>query len=96
MEVWLAVLFSGIRRCRQFAAHLLVRELPVDYLIAILLPPVAVLLKGKPVQAVLNLVLTLCFWIPGMIHAILVVNDANAEKRNKKLIKAVQQGQRLS
>jgi uncharacterized membrane protein YqaE (UPF0057 family) len=68
----------------------------VDYLIAILLPPVAVLLKGKPFQAVLNLLLTLCFWIPGMIHAILVVNNANAEKRNRELIRAVRQGQQIS
>ena len=96
MEAWLAVLFSGIRRRRQFAAHLYVRKLSVDYLIAILLPPVAVLLKGKPVQAVLNLLLTLCFWVPGMIHAILVVNDANAERRNRKLIKAIRQGERIS
>jgi uncharacterized membrane protein YqaE (UPF0057 family) len=73
-----------------------VRKLPVDYLLAILLPPVAVLLKGKPLQAALNLLLTLCFWIPGMIHAILVVNNANAEKRNRKLVKAIRQGQQIS
>lgn len=66
----------------------------MDYLLAIILPPVAVLIKGKPGQALLNLLLTLCFWIPGMIHAILVVNNANAEKRNKELIQAYQRGQR--
>jgi uncharacterized membrane protein YqaE (UPF0057 family) len=59
------------------------------YLLCIVLPPVAVLLKGKPVQAVLNLVLTLCFWVPGVIHAILVVNNANADKRNERLIKEI-------
>ena len=37
------------------------------YLLAILLPPVAVLLCGKPIQAVLNFFLTLCFWVPGAI-----------------------------
>jgi uncharacterized membrane protein YqaE (UPF0057 family) len=41
----------------------------VRYLLAIILPPVAVLLCGKPVQALLNLVLTLFFWIPGVVHA---------------------------
>ncbi len=61
----------------------------MDYLLAIILPPVAVLLKGKPGQAVLNLLLTLCFWVPGVIHAILVVNNAHADKRNKQLIKAM-------
>lgn len=58
------------------------------YLLAILLPPVAVLLCGKPVQAVLNVILTVLFWVPGVIHAILVVNEHKADKRIEKLIKA--------
>jgi uncharacterized membrane protein YqaE (UPF0057 family) len=62
-------------------------------LLAILLPPVAVLICGKPVQAVINFFLTLCFWIPGMIHAILVVNGRNADRRQKELLLA-QEAQR--
>ncbi|MCM2678028.1 YqaE/Pmp3 family membrane protein [Alkalicoccobacillus plakortidis] len=54
------------------------------YLLAILLPPVAVLLVGKPFQAVLNFILTLCFWVPGAIHACLVVADKKADQRAKK------------
>ncbi|MEC0275719.1 YqaE/Pmp3 family membrane protein [Peribacillus frigoritolerans] len=54
------------------------------YLIAIIFPPLAVLLAGKPVQAVLNLVLTLFFYVPGLIHAILVVHDKKADKRMKQ------------
>jgi len=61
----------------------------VKYLLAILLPPVAVLLCGKPVQALLSILLTLCLWVPGIIHAILVVNSHNADKRNDKLIEAM-------
>lgn len=55
------------------------------YLLAILLPPVAVLFSGKPVQAVLNFILCLFFWIPGVIHAILVVNEKKADKRAAKM-----------
>lgn len=51
------------------------------YLLAIILPPVAVLFSGKPVQALLNLVLTIIFWIPGAVHAILVVKDKKDDKR---------------
>lgn len=51
------------------------------YLLAIILPPVAVLLAGKPFQAILNLVLTLVFWLPGAIHAVLVVKDHKDDKR---------------
>lgn len=51
-----------------------------------LLPPVAVLVAGKPIQAVLNLVLTLLFYVPGLIHAILVVNAHYADKRTDRLV----------
>jgi len=61
------------------------------YLLAIVLPPLAVLLCGKPLQFVLNFVLTLCFWVPGMIHAILVVHSHLEDERAKKIIRAIQQ-----
>ena len=54
------------------------------YLLAIVLPPLAVLLTGRPFQAFLNLILTLMLWIPGVVHAILVVNEHKADQRAKK------------
>lgn len=57
------------------------------YLLAIILPPVAVLLAGKPIQAVINFILTLFFWIPGAIHAILVVKDKKADQRMERQVK---------
>ena len=59
------------------------------YLLAIFLPPVAVLLCGKPIQAVLNLFLTMALWIPGVVHAFMVVSARNADKRTNRLIDAV-------
>lgn len=56
------------------------------YLLAILLPPLAVLLCGKPFQAILNVLLTIAFYVPGLIHALLVVNSHHADKRNQRLI----------
>lgn len=56
------------------------------YLLAIVLPPVAVLFSGKPLQALLNLVLTLFFWFPGALHAILVVKDVKDDKRMSRYI----------
>ena len=61
----------------------------MDYRIAILLPPLAVLLAGKPVQASLNLALTLLLWVPGMVHALVVVHHVAAEKRQDWLVEAV-------
>ncbi len=59
------------------------------YFLAIVLPPVAVLLCGKPIQAVLNLLLTLCLWAPGAVHALIVVADHKAEKRTRRVVRAV-------
>lgn len=59
------------------------------YFLAIVLPPIAVLSCGKPLQAVLNLLLTLCLWAPGAVHACLVVHEHYSEKRTKRVIAAV-------
>ena len=60
------------------------------YFLAIILPPLAVLLCGKPVQFILNIFLTLFFWVPGAIHALFVVHNHLADKRTDRLIKAVE------
>lgn len=54
------------------------------YLLAILLPPLAVLLTGRPFQAILNFFLTLMLWFPGALHAILVVNEHKADQRAQR------------
>jgi uncharacterized membrane protein YqaE (UPF0057 family) len=59
------------------------------YLLAIVLPPLAVLLCGKPIQFLLNILLTLFFWVPGVVHAILVVHDHLADKRSDRLLRAI-------
>jgi uncharacterized membrane protein YqaE (UPF0057 family) len=64
------------------------------YLLAVILPPVAVLLRGKPIQALLNLVLTICFWLPGVIHAWIVINGANADKRMRKQAELIAEANR--
>ena len=60
------------------------------YLLAIVFPPLAVLLCGKPIQAILNCVLTPSIWIPGVVHALFVVSNHFADKRTDRLIRAIQ------
>jgi hypothetical protein len=67
------------------------------FLIAILCPPLALILCGKPIQAVLSLILwvagVLTFgitWIIATIHAWVVIAGREAEARSRKLIKAMQ------
>lgn len=63
------------------------------YLLAIVLPPFAVLLTGRPGQALLNLLLTVLGWIPGVIHAMLVVSEHKANKRTDRMAKTIVKGQ---
>ena len=59
------------------------------YLLAILLPPIAVFLCGKPIQGILNIILTLCLYVPGQIHALFVVHSHLADKRADKIVEAL-------
>jgi uncharacterized membrane protein YqaE (UPF0057 family) len=65
------------------------------YLLAFFLPPLAVLLCGKPLQALLSLVLTLFGWLPGVVHALFVVNSHYADERTDRLIRAMERERRL-
>lgn len=64
------------------------------YLLAILFPPAAVLLCGKPIEALLNCFLTLLFWVPGVIHAMLVVSSSQADARTGRVVGAIKKQER--
>ncbi len=63
------------------------------YLLAIFLPPVALLLVGKPIQAIISVFLCFLLWIPAVVHALFVVNSVKADRRNDKLINALRKAQ---
>lgn len=50
-----------------------INNTPMSYLLAILLPPLAVLRYGTAAQCFLNVNLTAYFWLPGVYHAVSVV-----------------------
>jgi len=53
------------------------------YFFCVVFPPIAVLMTGRIASFILSLLLTLLGWIPGVIHACLVVNDYQAEQRRQ-------------
>ncbi len=65
------------------------KESSVRYLLCIVLPPVAVLTTGRWFQAILNVVLTILGWVPGVVHAALIVQDFKEEQRTNRIIDAV-------
>ncbi|MGB8193965.1 MAG: YqaE/Pmp3 family membrane protein [Chitinophagaceae bacterium] len=61
-------------------------------LLAILLPWLSFLLRGKIFSGFLCLVLqvTLIGWLPAAIWAVLSLQNARADRRNERLIRAMQ------
>lgn len=59
------------------------------YFLCFLCPPIAVFTTGRIGSLILNIILTLFFWVPGIIHAILVVNDFYEDRRYRRFARAV-------
>ncbi len=74
------------------------------YLLAIFCSPLALLLAGKPISAIFNLVLyllsivcwvTIIFfhagfilWVLAFLHAVLAISDARADRRARRVMAA--------
>jgi uncharacterized membrane protein YqaE (UPF0057 family) len=63
----------------------------VPYLLCILAPPAAVYATDSKSAVHLNLILTLGLWLPGVLHAFLIVHKNEENKRNQKLIHALEE-----
>ena len=61
------------------------------FILCILFPPLAALIAGGVMSGLLNLFLSLLGWIPGVVHAFMVVNNEKAEKRNQEQIQAIKE-----
>ncbi|HEX2593040.1 MAG TPA: hypothetical protein VHL34_16185 [Rhizomicrobium sp.] len=75
------------------------------YLLAIFCSPLALLLAGKPISAIFNLILyvlsivlwvTIIFhhagfilWLVAFVHAVLAINNARENRRDRDLIAAM-------
>ena len=61
------------------------------FVLCIIFPPLPALIAAGLMSGVLNFILTLLGWIPGMIHAFMVANNDKAEKRNQEQIQAIKE-----
>jgi uncharacterized membrane protein YqaE (UPF0057 family) len=61
----------------------------MTYLLAILCPPAAVILVGRPSQMAVNALLTLLRYFPGLFHALAVVGQHETRRRNETLVRLV-------
>jgi uncharacterized membrane protein YqaE (UPF0057 family) len=58
-------------------------------LLAVVCPPLAVLASGTPSQAAKNACLTMLLFIPGVIHALGIVERRNVERRYEAVFQAM-------
>lgn len=56
------------------------------YVFAVLLPPLALLWRGRVGAAALNLLLCFLFFLPGVIHACVVIARMDADRREARLL----------
>lgn len=63
-------------------------------LIAIFFPFLSFILRGRILTGIICLILqiTLIGWIPAAIWAVISLQNARADRRNRKLIRAMRQG----
>lgn len=62
------------------------------YVLAFFLPPFAVLFAGYPGKFFLNCILSLCGFIPGIIHAITIVSDKKKQESDNRLAEQISKG----
>ncbi len=62
------------------------------FAVAVLLPWLALMLRGRVFQGLLCLILqiTLIGWLPAAIWAVMVVNSDNEERRHRALLTSLQ------
>ena len=60
--------------------------------LALVCPPLAVGLSHEPDQLLLNVVLTLCLWVPGVVHALWIVSrhPPHARYADGRIVAALQ------
>jgi uncharacterized membrane protein YqaE (UPF0057 family) len=58
-------------------------------LLAVICPPLAVLTTGTPSQAAKNAALTMLFFVPGVIHALGIVEKRHVERQYEALFQAM-------
>jgi uncharacterized membrane protein YqaE (UPF0057 family) len=61
------------------------------YLLAVICPPAAVFVSGRRDQLLPSVLLTFAFWLPGVLHALLVVQNGVADQQQNSVADQMQQ-----
>ena len=63
------------------------------FILCKILPPIAAAISGGFSSFLINIILTCCGWLPGVVHAFMVTKNAKAEEQNEKLIAEIKKNE---
>jgi hypothetical protein len=79
--------------------HLAAEEQAMIYILAVLLPPIGLLLNGQPVSAIFNLILIVFCVVLGLVfhplllvpsaHAVIAVHMKREQRRHREVVEAI-------
>jgi len=63
------------------------------FILCIILPPVAAGISGGFSSFLINLILTFCGWLPGVVHAFMVTKNARVEEEKEQLMATIKKSE---
>lgn len=58
----------------------------MKYLLALICPPLVLMIEGKVFQIWINIILCFCGWIPAVVHALFIAFTEDQERRHEETI----------
>ena len=63
------------------------------FILCIILPPIAAGISGGFYSLLINIILTCCGWLPGVVHAFMVTKNARVEEEKEQLMATIKKSE---
>jgi len=63
------------------------------FILCMILPPIAAAISGGFSSFLINIILTCCGWLPGVVHAFMVTKNARVEEEKEQLIATIKKSE---
>ncbi|MDA0764616.1 MAG: YqaE/Pmp3 family membrane protein [Proteobacteria bacterium] len=64
-------------------------EYEIIFILCIILPPIATAISGGFSSFLINIILTYCGWLPGVVHTFMVTKNARVEEEKEQLMATI-------
>ena len=63
------------------------------FILCMILPPIAAAISGGFSSFLINIILTCCGWLPGVVHAFMVTKNARVEEEKEQLMATIKKSE---